>query len=252
MYDFIEYEGEQAPDWSNDKRYWMAVCEHIAAHWYFLLTMDEYADLYRLKYPEEETKTIRDAYVFQYYSEMVYRGQELFDKEISKRDTKLTPVVSEGIEYLVSNAAEDKEELFDKTKELHQKRSMYLPTVEEMDEFFQLGFNPSNDNVMDAFANLADLIDFKNSVISDPSATQEQIDRENANRDHVAQGVILSTIRGLERGIKFEEVAKNVIRQYPFSDEFAALLQLREIYNNTHLPGNNGHMPIELERPWET
>ena len=46
--------------------------------------------------------------------------------------------------------------------------------------------------------------------------------------------------------MKLEEVAKNVIRQVPLSDEFAALLQLREIYNNTHLPGNNGHMPIKL------
>ena len=224
MYDFIEYEGEQAPDWSSDKRYWMAVCEHITAHWYFLLTIDEYADLYRLKYPEEKTETIRDAYVFQYYSEMVYRGQELFDKEISKRDTKLTPAVSEGTEYLVSNTAEDKEELFDKVRELHQKRPMYIPTAEEMDEFFQLGFNPSNDKVMNAFANLTEMIDFKNSVINDSSASQEQIDKENANRDRVAQEMIIFAVRGFERGMKLEEVAKNVIRQVPISDEFAALM----------------------------
>ena len=40
MYDFIDYAGEKRPNWSDDQFYWMAVCEHIAAHWYFILTMD--------------------------------------------------------------------------------------------------------------------------------------------------------------------------------------------------------------------
>ena len=42
MYDFIDYAGEKRPNWSDDQFYWMAVCEYIAAHWYFILTMDEY------------------------------------------------------------------------------------------------------------------------------------------------------------------------------------------------------------------
>lgn len=35
MYGFIDYTGEKRPNWSDDQFYWMAVCEHIAAHWYF-------------------------------------------------------------------------------------------------------------------------------------------------------------------------------------------------------------------------
>ncbi len=244
MFDFIDLKDEVEPDWNDEKRCWMGICEHIAAHWYFLMTMEEFTVLFNLRYPEETVKSVRDAYVFQYYSEMMYRGEKVFDNNISERDTLLTPTVSDGIEYLVRNSAEEKEELFDKARTLHAKRPMYVPTIEEMEEFFNYGFNPSDDAIMDAFENLSELVDFKNSVRGKLGASEEAVNKENANRDHLAQGVVLNIIDALEKGIQFNDIVESIMKNIPFKDEEKAVEYMRDVYNHTHLPGNHGGTPM--------
>ncbi len=247
MFDFIDLKNEIAPDWNDEKRRWMGICEHIAAHWYFLMTMEEFTMLFNLRYPEETVKSVRDAYVFQYYSEMAYRGQELFDNNISERDTLLTPAVSEGIEYLVRNSAEEKEELFDKARTLHANHLMYVPTAEEMEDFFNYGFSPSDDALMDAFANLSELVDFKNSVRGKPEASEEAVNKENANRDRLAQGMVLNIIDALEKGIPFYVIVESIMKNIPFTDEEKAKEYMRDVFNHTHLPGNHGWTPLRMK-----
>ncbi len=53
MFDFIYPKDEIAPDWNDEKRRWMGICEQVAAHWYFLMTMEEFTALFNLRYPEE-------------------------------------------------------------------------------------------------------------------------------------------------------------------------------------------------------
>ena len=233
-FNIIDFIDAQRPDWTEEQGYWMAVCELITQHWYFMLTMEEYAKLYQIRYPEVSAKTIRDAYVFQYYSEAAHRSDVFDDRK--KRDTLLTPLVDEnGVEYLASNQVEDEKDCAFENKVLRVRKEMYMPPAEEMEEYFKYGCNPSNKAIAGAIEELSNLVEIRNPESVD--TTKKAI---------VGQTVVCKAILGFENGMKYEDVCKMILYSMPFVEDAKVIEQLRIVCNNTRIPGNRGHMPLEM------
>ena len=264
MWDFMEYDGEERPDWDEEQFAWMGVCEYITRYWYLMLSMDEYARLYQIKYPEVDKKTIRDAYVFQFYSEMDFRGEEAFDV-LENRDTLLTPIVDEntGTEYLMCNEVEDEEELFEKVLSVHGDKEMYLPTEHEMYEYMYYGFNPSDPDILEALVGIADLVSVANPVnksellwnedgkpVDQDGKIRKDVDEEVTYRDRMAQAAVCNAIRGFEHGVPFENVMEKIFDAFLFTDPQKVLEQFLTIFNNTHLPGNKGYTPLQMQEKY--
>ena len=225
----IQFKNERQPVWNEEQRLWMGICEFIVAHWYFMLKPAEVARLYSLKYPMTSAKTIRDAYVNQYYSEKNFRGTEFK----YKRDTLLTPIVDDdGTEYLAYKIVETKPEFFEKFKSVHGDKKMYMPTVNEMEEYFDFGFNPSNDEIIDAFAELTLLVPWLSET----------------EQDRCAQGTVCNAVAGFEQGVGFDHVLKTVMEHFPYKDTEKVSEQLGVIFNNTHMRANKGYTPLQLEK----
>lgn len=54
---------------TDDQLGWLYLCEDTACHWYGLMKMDDFVRLFHIKYPEIESRTIRDAYMDVLYAE---------------------------------------------------------------------------------------------------------------------------------------------------------------------------------------
>lgn len=179
----------------------------------------------------------------------------------------LTPLVDEnGAEYLAENQIADYPEDLDSLAALHERWEMYLPKEEERVEYYQYGFYPSNKEISGCIRELSKLLDlraFKSAehlkelreeVEKGVESIEEQYrpltgkEKDDACCNLLAEYVIADEIRLLEGNIRISDIMNEILESIPFKTGIRekVIEQLKTVFNNTHLPGNNGNTPNQI------